>query len=61
VRLRTISWHGRNDADFFFNDIAGAGLRLEIDLPDIFADDRNREGLERGDEKEKQQVQPWTV
>lgn len=37
--------HGWNEADFLFHAIAGAGLRLEIDLADIFADDGNREGL----------------
>jgi hypothetical protein len=46
--------HGWNEADFLFHAIAGAALRLEIDLADIFADDGNREGLVRGDEKEKQ-------
>src|SRR6185369_1354644 len=46
--------HGGNDADFFFYNVTGSGLRLEIDLADILADDGDREGLERGDQKEKQ-------
>ncbi|MGC1764986.1 MAG: hypothetical protein WA769_18820, partial [Pseudolabrys sp.] len=55
---RILNWLGADiiphHADFFFSDIARAGFRLEIDLPDIFTDDGNRKCLEGGNEKEKQ-------
>jgi len=53
--------HGRNDADFFFHDIVRAGLRLEIDLPDIFAETAIakvwNEAMRR--KSNMTEVQPW--